>query len=134
MNVTAAMARTTGTNTALMRSASRAMGAFPVWAWDTRRAICASVVPEPTRVALTRSRPDVLMVAPVTAVPGPTSTGTDSPVTRDASTAEFPSTTTPSVAIFSPGGSMMRSPPAAGLRGPGAPRRRAAPPRPWRRG
>ena len=39
----------------------------------------------------------------MTGSPGPTSTGTDSPVSIEASTAEAPSTTTPSVAIFSPG-------------------------------
>ena len=41
-------------------------------------------------------------VAPVTWSPGPTSAGMDSPVTRDESTAELPSMTTPSVAIFCP--------------------------------
>ena len=65
-NVMTAMTRTTGTNTALMRSARRAMGALPVCAWETSRPIWARVVSEPTRVARTRSRPEVLMVAPVT--------------------------------------------------------------------
>ena len=64
----------------------------------------------PTRVARTTSRPYVLMVAPATSVPGPTSTGTGSPVSIDASTAERPSSTTPSVAIFSPGRTTNRSP------------------------
>ena len=50
------------------------------------------------------------MVAPVTGLSGPTSTGTDSPVTSEASTAEEPSTTTPSVAIFSPGRTTITSP------------------------
>ena len=53
------------------------------------------------------------MVAPVTWLSGPTSTGTDSPVTREASTAEVPSMTTPSVAIFSPGRTTMTSPRAS---------------------
>ena len=101
--VRTAMAKTIGTNTALIRSASRAIGAFPVWASATSRPIWASVVSAPTRVARTSSRPAVLMVAPVTGLPGPTSTGTDSPVTSEASTAEEPLITTPSVAIFSPG-------------------------------
>ncbi len=57
----------------------------------------------PTRVARMIRRPEVLMVAPVTPEPGDTSTGTDSPVSSEASTALWPSTTTPSVAIFSPG-------------------------------
>ena len=45
----------------------------------------------------------MLTVAPATSAPRPTSTGTDSPVSIDWSTADSPSTTTPSVAIFSPG-------------------------------
>ncbi len=108
--VTAAMTRTTGTKTALMRSASRAIGAFAVCAWETSRPIWARVVSAPTRVARTRIRPEVLMVAPVTGLSGPTSTGTDSPVTSEASTADEPSMTTPSVAIFSPGRTTTTSP------------------------
>ena len=42
--------------------------------------------------------------------PGATSTGSDSPVSSDWSIAESPSTTTPSVAIFSPGRTTNRSP------------------------
>ena len=42
----------------------------------------------PTRVARTTSRPPALTVAPATASPGPTSTGTGSPVSIEASTAE----------------------------------------------
>ncbi len=64
----------------------------------------------PTRVARTTSRPPTLIVAPVTGSPAPTSTGTDSPVSIEASTAEEPSTTVPSVAIFSPGRTRKRSP------------------------
>jgi hypothetical protein len=103
MNVRAARTSTIGTNTAEIRSARRATGALDACASATRRPICASVVPSPTRVARTRRRPLALRVAPVTLLPGPTSTGTDSPVSMDSSTAESPSTTTPSVAIFSPG-------------------------------
>ena len=65
--------------------------------------ICASAVSAPTRVASTTSEPLALTVAPMTSSPGPTSTGTGSPVTIDASMLESPETTTPSVAIFSPG-------------------------------
>ncbi|BAS15281.1 hypothetical protein AHiyo8_35840 [Arthrobacter sp. Hiyo8] len=50
------------------------------------------------------------MVAPVTWLPGPTSTGTDSPVTKEASTADEPLVTRPSVAIFSPGRTTKMSP------------------------
>jgi hypothetical protein len=56
-------------------------------------------------------------VAPVTGSPGPTSAGIDSPVTSDASTAEPPSATIPSVAIFSPGRTTNRSPAASSVTG-----------------
>ena len=64
----------------------------------------------PTAVASTTRRPDVLTVAPTTSSPDATSTGRDSPVTRDASMAELPSTTRPSVATFSPGRTTKWSP------------------------
>ena len=54
-------------------------------------------------MACTTRRPPTLTVAPVTGSPTPTSTGTLSPVSNDASNADVPTTTTPSVAIFSPG-------------------------------
>ena len=92
------------------RSASRCTSALPDCASSTSRAMRASAVSAPTRVARTTSRPPALMVAPVTASPGPTSTGTGSPVSIDASTAEVPSSTTPSVAICSPGRTTNRMP------------------------
>ena len=52
----------------------------------------------------------MLTVAPVTASPGAASTGTDSPVRREVSRAEDPSTMMPSVATFSPGRTAKRSP------------------------
>src|SRR6266545_4787978 len=70
-NVATATAMTTGTNTAEMRSASRCTGALPACACSTRRAICASCVSAPTRVARTTSRPPALTVAPTTMSPGP---------------------------------------------------------------
>jgi hypothetical protein len=51
-----------------------------------------------------------LTVAPATSSPGCFSTGTDSPVSSDWSTAEEPSSTIPSVATFSPGRTTKRSP------------------------
>ena len=57
-----------------------------------------------------RAGRSVLTVAPATSAPAATSTGTDSPVSSDWSTADSPSTTTPSVAIFSPGRTTNRSP------------------------
>lgn len=104
---------TTGTNTAEIRSARRCAAALPFWASSTRRAMRASWVSAPTRVASTTRRPPAFTVAPVTASPGPTSTGTDSPVSIEASTAEVPSRTTPSVATFSPGRTTNRSPTAS---------------------
>ena len=107
-----AITMTIGTKTPETWSASRCTSALPVWASSTSLAICASWVSEPTRVARTTSRPPALTVAPVTASPSPTSTGTDSPVSMEASTAEVPETTTPSVAIFSPGRTTNSSPTA----------------------
>ncbi len=104
------MAITVGTNTAATRSARRCTGALPAWASWTRRAIWASLVSAPTRTARTTSRPPALTVPPVTASPGPTSTGTGSPVSSEASMADDPSSTTPSVATFSPGRTTKRSP------------------------
>ncbi len=115
VNVSAARAMTTGTNTADTRSASRCTSARPFCACSTSRASCASWVSAPTRVAVTTSRPPTLSVAPTTGSPGPTSTGTASPVTSAASTAEVPSSITPSVAIFSPGRTTKRWPTASAV-------------------
>ena len=109
-SVAAESTRTAGTKTPEMRSARRWTGALPAWAAVTIAPMRARVVPSPTRVARTSSAPETLTVAPVTSSPAPTSTGTDSPVSMEASTAEAPSTTTPSVAIFSPGRTANRSP------------------------
>ncbi len=108
--VPTASAMTTGTKTAEIRSARRWAAALPFCASSTSRAIRASWVSEPTRVASTTSRPPALTVAPVTVSPGETSTGTDSPVSIEASTADAPSTTRPSVAMVSPGRTTKWSP------------------------
>ena len=108
-----ARAMTTGTNTAEIWSASRWTGALPFWASVTSRAIWARAVSAPTRVARTTRRPPALTVAPVTASPGATSTGTGSPVSSEASMAEVPSSMMPSVATFSPGRTTNRSPTAS---------------------
>ena len=79
-SVATASAITTGTKTPATRSASRWTGALPDCASVTSLAICASAVSAPTFVARTTSRPPALTVAPATSSPGPTSTGTDSPV------------------------------------------------------
>ena len=86
--VTRAMTSTAGTNTAATRSTRRCTGAREPWACSTRRTIWASAVSPPTLVASTTRCPLVLTVAPMTASPGPTSTGTGSPVSMLMSTAE----------------------------------------------
>ena len=111
--VAAASSRTIGTKIPDTRSASRCTSALPCWASSTSRAIWASWVSAPTRVARTSSRPPALTVAPTTGSPGPTSTGTDSPVSIAASIAEVPRVTTPSVATFSPGRTRNVSPTAS---------------------
>lgn len=108
--VSSASASTTGTNTPETRSARRCTAALPFCASATRRAVRASWVSAPTRVARTTSREPTATVAPTTSSPGRTSTGTDSPVTELASTAPMPSTTVPSVAIRSPGRTTNSSP------------------------
>ena len=110
---TIAMTKTIGTKMPETLSARRWISALPDWASSTICAMRASWVSAPTRVARTTRRPPALTVAPVTASPSPTSTGTDSPVSIEASTAELPCSTTPSVAIFSPGRTTKRSPSAS---------------------
>ena len=61
-------------------------------------------------MARTTRRPPTFTAAPVTASPARTSTGALSPVSRLRSTALVPSTTSPSVATFSPGRTTNRSP------------------------
>ncbi len=109
-SVSSDSAMTTGTKMPLMRSTRCWTGAFDVWACSTRRAMCASCVSAPTRVARTSRRPCALTVAPATSSPAETSSGTDSPVSIERSTALDPVTTTPSVAIFSPGRTTNTSP------------------------
>ena len=108
--VSTAIPMTTGTNTAEIRSARRATGALVACARATVRLMEASTVSAPTWVARASRRPVVFTVAPVSSSPGPTSTGTDSPVSMEASTADSPSTTRASVAIFSPGRTVKVSP------------------------
>ena len=112
-SVETAIPITTGTNTPEIRSARRCTGALPDWASVTSRAICASAVSAPIFVARTTRRPPAFTVAPATSSPGCFSTGTDSPVSSDWSTADTPSSTIPSVAIFSPGRTTKRSPTAS---------------------
>ena len=104
---------TNGTKIPETRSASRWTGALPDCASTTSLAIWASAVSAPTLVARTIRRPPAFTDAPATSSPGRFSTGTDSPVSCDWSTALTPSSTTPSVATFSPGRTTKRSPTAS---------------------
>ena len=108
--VAAAIPRTAGTKTAEIRSARRCTGALEPWASATRRTIWASAVSAPTALARMVRTPFVFTVAPATFAPSALSTGADSPVSIDSSTAEKPETTTPSTGTFSPGRTRTRSP------------------------
>ncbi len=108
--VAAAIPRTTGTNTPLIWSASRWIGALLPWARWTISTIWARAVSRPTRVARMTKLPVVLIVAPITSSPGPFVTGIASPVSIASSTALEPSLTTPSTGTFSPGRTRRRSP------------------------
>ena len=110
MNVTAAMPSTTGTNTPATLSARRAMGAFVAFASSTSWMILASAVSAPTRVARKVNEPVRFTVAAFTVSPGSFSTGMDSPVSALSSTAEEPSSTTPSTGMDSPGRTTTVSP------------------------
>ena len=61
------------------------------------------MVSSPTLRALALINPDVFMVAALTLSPSSLSTGTDSPVRADSSTAVIPSIIIPSTGIASPG-------------------------------
>jgi len=108
---------TTGTNTAVTRSANSWMGTLVPWASSTMRTTCARKVSAPTRVARTCNRPVWFTVAPITSSPSALGTGIDSPVTIDSSTALSPATTTPSVGTFSPGRTTITSPTLTWARG-----------------
>ena len=69
-SVASASPTTTGTKTAETRSARRWTCALPDWASATSRAICASAVSAPTRVARTTRRPPAFTDPPATSSPG----------------------------------------------------------------
>ena len=109
-NVAMAISTTAGTNQDDTRSARRWIGARVRWASLTMWTICASSVSLPTRSARMTKPPVPFTVPPMTRLPGVFSTGIDSPVTIDSSTALRPSRATPSTGIFSPGRMRRRSP------------------------
>ena len=108
--VSAAIANTTGTNTALTRSTMRWIGALATCADSTMRMMRASIVSVPTANVLTVITPSTLMAPPVTFAPTALATGRLSPVMSDSSTWLWPSLTSPSTAIRSPGRTTTRSP------------------------
>ena len=107
---TAAIRMTVGTKIPETLSAILAIGALVAAASETICTICEKVVSSPTRVALARMNPLWLMVAALTASPDVLSTGIDSPVRADSSTAVDPSMITPSTGMDSPGFTTKMSP------------------------
>ena len=79
------------------------MGARLRCAWPTIATICANRVSFPTRSARMMRAPVSLIVPPMTRSPAVFWTGIGSPVIMDSLTELWPSTTTPSTGIFSPG-------------------------------
>ena len=86
------------------------MGALLPCARPTSSTMRASAVSRPTAVARMTNVPVVLRVAPMTVMPGPTSTGIGSPVSMLVSTADDPASMTPSTGIRSPARTRSRSP------------------------
>jgi len=86
------------------------MGALLFWASCTILTICARAVSLPTLVARNLNAPVLFKVAPITSSPDFLETGRLSPVSIDSSTAELPSTITPSTGTFSPGRTWIVSP------------------------
>ena len=72
--------------------------------------ITVATVSLPTPSTRMVNAPVELIVPPMTDAPGIFSTGIDSPVIIDSSTAEMPSITTPSTGMLSPGLTRTRSP------------------------
>src|SRR4030066_1697550 len=102
-NASSEMRNTNGTKYEITLSATLWIGALDDCAsltnlmiWD--RALCS-----PIPMASICRIPFLLIVPPMTFIPGVLSTGMDSPVIRDSSTDESPSTTLPSTGILSPG-------------------------------
>jgi hypothetical protein len=101
---------TAGTNTAETRSTVRWMGARERCASATMATMRASMVSRPTFSARMVSDPVWFKVPPMTVSPADLVTGMDSPVTKDSSTAERPSSTAASTGTFSPGRTRSTSP------------------------
>ena len=109
-NVPSDISITTGTNTELIRSASRWMGARVPCASFIICTMRASVLSAPSVVARYRNAPEPLIVPPTTRSPAALATGIGSPVSIDSSTALAPLTTSPSTGTRSPGRTRISSP------------------------
>ena len=101
---------TTGTKTAEMRSARRWIGACEPCASFISVTMRARTLAAPIAVARTSRAAVWLTVAPITRSPGAFSTGMDSPVSIDSSTAPLPLVTSPSTGKRSPGRTSTTSP------------------------
>jgi len=101
---------TIGTKIAEILSARFWIGALLACASSTSFMIWDRAVSLPIFVASNFIKPDLFRVAPNTLSPGFFSTGRDSPVSMLSSMLEWPSTTMPSTAIFSPGLTITISP------------------------
>ena len=101
---------TTGTNTALILSASLATGAFDAEASSTSAIICESVESLACFSHLTLAKPPADTLALITLSPTALSTGMLSPVSADWSTVQFPSIRTPSHGTDQPALSRNTSP------------------------
>ena len=99
-----------GTNTPDILSANFAIGALELWASSTSFIIWDKVVSSPTLVTFILKTPVLFRLAPTTLLSTLFSTGRLSPVNIDSSTDEYPSITTPSKGIFSPGRTNNTSP------------------------
>ena len=109
---TIAMTITSGTNQPETWSAMRWIGARERCASATIWTMRASMVSRPILSARITSAPLWFIVPPITVSATVFVTGMDSPVTIDSSSAERPSSTTPSTGTFSPGRTRSRSPTA----------------------
>ncbi len=107
-----AAAITVGTNQPATWSARRWIGARLRCACATICTIRASSVSRPILSARMTKLPDLLSVPPMTWAPSSFVTGMDSPVTMDSSSAERPSSSTPSTGTLSPGRTRNLSPTA----------------------
>ena len=98
------------TNHAAIRSAVIATAGFSPCARSIKRSMCDSTVSSPTWLTRIVSGLSVFRLPPTTSSPARQLRGTLSPVSKDSSTADSPSSTVPSTGMTSPGRTSSRSP------------------------